>query len=92
MSALILQLSNNELYIKLRTQVTSRVPYCCVRDKTFTSLNLVNMLKAHLKTLTPYEGVSSKQQEVRNEPHDVVISAAAEVTKSDMHPYRKGNK
>ena len=49
--------------IKLRTQVTSRVRYCCVQDKTFTSLNIVKHVEAHLKTLTPYEGASSKQQE-----------------------------
>ena len=29
----------NCTYIKLRTQV--QVPYCCVRDETFTSLNIV---------------------------------------------------
>ena len=55
--------ANNELYIKLRTQVASRAPYCCVQDKTFTSLNIVKHVEAHLKTLTPYEGASSKQKE-----------------------------
>ena len=38
--------ANNELQIKLRTQVTSRVPYCCVRDKTLTSLNIVKHVES----------------------------------------------
>ena len=44
--------ANNELYIKLRTQVTSRVPYCCVRDKTFTCLTIVKHVESSFEN--PY--------------------------------------
>ena len=33
---------DNELYIKLRTQLV----YCCVGDKTFTSLNIVKHVES----------------------------------------------
>ena len=55
--------ANNELYIKLRTQVTSRVPYCCVQDKTFTSLNIVKHVERTFENLYTVRGCIFKQQE-----------------------------
>ena len=57
--------ANNELYIKLQTQVTSRVPFCCILDKTFTSLNKVKHVESLFENPDTVWGctTSSKQQE-----------------------------
>ena len=58
------------------TQVTSRVPYCCVRDKTFTSLNIVKHVESSFENpYTVWGCIFKRQQEelLRNESDDVVM-------------------
>ena len=67
--------ANKELYIKLRTQVTSKVPYCCVRDKTFTSINIVKHVESSFENPYTVWGCIFKATggTLRNESDDVVI-------------------
>ena len=67
--------ANNKLYIKLRTQVTSRVPYCWVRDKTFTSLNIVKHVNSSFENPYTVWGCIFKAtgETLRNEPDDEVM-------------------
>ena len=65
----------NELYIKLQTQVTSKVPYCSVRDKTFTSLDIDKHVESSFENPYTVWGCIFKATggTHRNESDDVVM-------------------
>ena len=67
--------ANNDLYKKLWTHVTCRIPYCCVRDTTYTSLNIIKHVESSFQSSYTVWGCIFKATggTLRNEPDDVVM-------------------